>query len=208
MAVKQLYPRGDFPAPGLFRRVAGAFYDLMLCVALVMVLTLAYHQGVLRLIYGPEALQAMADAGQKMGLRPSMRWPLTGAALILASWLLVLVASNRNRSGSAFSFCGSLLLAAGTACAGLVALLAGPYTHAMDPTSHVYPAIVWLLVLWSALHIFVGLLMQLYCLARRLAGRMTAKHDIDIRNVTLYWHFLLATVLITVAVIAFFPELS
>ena len=64
MAVKQLYPSGDFPAPGLFRRVAGAFYDLMLCVALVMVLTLAYHQGVLRFIYGPEALQAMADAGQ------------------------------------------------------------------------------------------------------------------------------------------------
>lgn len=64
MAVKQLYPSGDFPAPGIFRRVASAFYDLMLCLALLMVLTLVYQQGVLRMIYGPEALQTMSDAGQ------------------------------------------------------------------------------------------------------------------------------------------------
>ena len=63
MAVKQLIPSGDFPAPGIFRRVASAFYDLMLCLALLMVLTLIYQQGALRLIHGPEALQAMSDAG-------------------------------------------------------------------------------------------------------------------------------------------------
>ncbi|HEX2139341.1 MAG TPA: cytochrome ubiquinol oxidase subunit I, partial [Woeseiaceae bacterium] len=139
---------------------------------------------------------------------PGMRWPLTGAALILTSWLLVLVAGNRNRHDRASSFYVSLLLAAGAASAGLAALLAAPYSHGMDPTTHVYPAIVWLLVSWSALHVFCGILMQLYCAARRLAGCMTANHDIDIRNVTLYWHFLLITVFITVAVIAFFPELS
>ena len=64
MAVKQLYPSGDFPAPGIFRRVASAFYDLMLCLALLMVLTLVYQQGLLRMLYGPEALQSMSDAGQ------------------------------------------------------------------------------------------------------------------------------------------------
>ena len=31
--------------------------------------------------------------------------------------------------------------------------------------------------------------MQLYCVARRMAGRMTARYDIDIHNVALYWHF-------------------
>ena len=40
MAVKQLHPSGDFPTPGIFRRVASAFYDLMLCLALLMVVTL------------------------------------------------------------------------------------------------------------------------------------------------------------------------
>ena len=63
MAPKQLYPSGDFPAPGLFRRVASAFYDMLLCLALLMVLTLVYQQGVLRSIYGSEALEAMSHAG-------------------------------------------------------------------------------------------------------------------------------------------------
>jgi cytochrome c oxidase subunit I+III len=69
----------------------------------------------------------------------------------------------------------------------------------------VYAAIVWVLVIWSAAHIGVGVIMQLYCLARRLAGRMTARHDMDIVNVTVYWHFVAVTVAITVAVIAGFP---
>jgi cytochrome c oxidase subunit I+III len=38
----------------------------------------------------------------------------------------------------------------------------------------------------------------------RGAGRMTARHEIDLGNVTLYWHFTLATALITVTVIAGF----
>lgn len=139
---------------------------------------------------------------------PGMKWPLTGAAFIGASWLLTCAARNRNRHDSPLTFYASLLLAVATACTGVAALVAGPYTHGMDPTSHVYPAIVWLLVLWSALHIILGVIMQLYCVGRRLAGRMTGKHDIDITNVTLYWHFVLITVVITVAVVAFFPELS
>jgi hypothetical protein len=41
--------------------------------------------------------------------------------------------------------------------------------------------------------------------ARRLARRMTARHDVDISVVTLYWHFNALTVAITVAVVAGFP---
>jgi hypothetical protein len=44
-----------------------------------------------------------------------------------------------------------------------------------------------------------------YCIARRVAGRMTAKYDIDIRNVALFWHFVALTTAITVGVIAGFP---
>jgi cytochrome c oxidase subunit I+III len=65
---------------------------------------------------------------------------------------------------------------------------------------------VWTLVIWTVLHIAIGFIMQLYCLARRLAGRMTARHDIDIANAVLYWHFVAVTVVMTVAVIAGFPE--
>jgi len=139
---------------------------------------------------------------------PGMRWPLTGAMLISAAWGLTCLARNRNRRDHPLAFHVSMLLAVATAGAGVAALLAGPLAYGMDPTRHVYPAIVWLLVLWAAVHVLLGVIMQLYCLARRLAGRMTASYDIDIGNVTLYWHFLLITVLVTVAVIAFFPDLS
>jgi cytochrome c oxidase subunit I+III len=66
---------------------------------------------------------------------------------------------------------------------------------------------VWLLVIWTALHAVLGVVMQLYCVARRQAGRMTGKYDIDIRNVVLYWHFVIITALVTVVVIAGFPIL-
>jgi cytochrome c oxidase subunit I+III len=89
-----------------------------------------------------------------------------------------------------------------------VALITGPWTTGLDPTSHVYPAIVWVLVIWTATHAAVGLVMQVYCLARRLAGRMDAQHDIDIANVVLYWHFVAFTSVITVAVIAGFPQVK
>ena len=58
-----LRPQGDFPTAGLIRRLAAIFYDFLLCVALVMVVTLAYQQGILRMIHGGDTLRAMAEAG-------------------------------------------------------------------------------------------------------------------------------------------------
>ena len=50
--------------------------------------------------------------------------------------------------------------------------------------------------------------MQVYCIARRAAGRMTARHDIDIHNVVVFWHFVVLTAVITAAVIGGFPLLK
>lgn len=63
MSRRMLHPQGDFPAAGLTRRLLAMLYDFLLCVALVMVVTLAYQQGLLRLIYGGEHLMAMSQAG-------------------------------------------------------------------------------------------------------------------------------------------------
>ena len=59
-----LSPQGQFPAAGLLRRLAAMFYDSLLCIALMMVVTLLYQQVLLRLIYGSEQLQTLADAGR------------------------------------------------------------------------------------------------------------------------------------------------
>ena len=76
----------------------------------------------------------------------------------------------------------------------------------MDPAEHVYPAIVWILVIWVIAHAAVGAVMQCYCLARSFAGRLTREHDTDLRNVVLYWHFLVITAIVALLVIGLFPE--
>ena len=136
---------------------------------------------------------------------PGVFWPFIAAVLVLGAWALTLLARRWNRRDWAVGFYTGLLSAVGLAVAGGGALLAGPWFTGLDPAGHVYPATVWILVIWAALQIVVGVIMQLYCVARRLAGRMTARYDIDIHNVALYWHFTALTVAITVAVIAGFP---
>jgi cytochrome c oxidase subunit I+III len=139
---------------------------------------------------------------------PGLTWPLIGGAAITIAWLLTCAGRTHNRRNRPAVFHAVMCLAAVAAIGGAAALLLGPYRHGMDPTAHVYPAIVWLMVIWCAAHVFLGVIMQLYCVARRIAGRMTARHDIDLCNSTLYWHFVLATVAISVAILAFFPVLS
>ena len=77
----------------------------------------------------------------------------------------------------------------------------------LDPTSHVYPAMLWALVVWTAVHVGAGAIMQGYCLAASVTGKMTPKHDADIWNVCLFWHFVVLTVLVTAATIGLMPRL-
>jgi cytochrome c oxidase subunit I+III len=138
---------------------------------------------------------------------PGLLWPALGVSLALAAWALALVARRLNRGDRGRLFQLALAAAAAAAIAGAAALVAGPRATGLDPTRHAYDAIVWLLCLWTALHLLIGLLMLAYCAARRLAGRMTARHEIDIANTVLYWHFAAFTAAVTVAVTAGFPLL-
>src|SRR5690606_32820069 len=92
-------------------------------------------------------------------------WPIVGLIAVGASWALTLLGRRLNRAGRGGAFYGALALGVGLAIAGAVALLAGPYVEGMDPTRHVYPAMVWLLLGWTALHVALGVVMQLYCVA-------------------------------------------
>ena len=139
---------------------------------------------------------------------PGVFWPSLGAALLLAAWILTVLARRWNRLDRGALFQAALLGAVASGIAGCGALLAGPWLTGLHPEAHVYAAIVWVLVIWTAAHAVAGLIMQAYCMARRLFGRMDARHDIDIVNVTLYWHFVAATAVVTVAVIAGFPLVS
>jgi uncharacterized RDD family membrane protein YckC len=101
MALKSLSPADHLGAPSRLRHLMATFYDFLLCIALVMVITLAYQQGVLRLIYGAETLQAMSEAGaldQDAGLSLlillslfgffGLFWTLKGQTLGMQVWRL------------------------------------------------------------------------------------------------------------------------
>jgi cytochrome c oxidase subunit I+III len=135
------------------------------------------------------------------------QWPLIAAALILLSWIFTWLGRYFNRKDIAPIYYFLLSMAFITGVAGSVALWWSPKSVQMDPTSHVYPAMVWILMGWTALHVLTGNLMQVYCMARRFFNKMTSEYDADITNVTLYWHFIALTTVITIAVTAGFPLL-
>ncbi|MDN2564881.1 cytochrome c oxidase subunit I [Aquibium sp. A9E412] len=136
---------------------------------------------------------------------PGTAWPSAAVALTAAAWAAMLAARALNRRGRAGTMRLALLAAMALAVLGAAAGLAGPWTHGMQPTTHTYPAIVWTLVIWIAVHGAVGVVMQAYCVARSLAGRLTREHDIDLENVVLYWHFMLVSAVLTFATVGFFP---
>ena len=139
---------------------------------------------------------------------PGWVWPAIAAALTIAAWGLTLASRLVNARGSIAAARWLLSIGMAAAAAAAAALLAGPWSTGLDPTSHSYQAIVWALVVWIALHVAAGIIMQAYCLARSVFGRMTPKYDADLWNVTLYWHFTGFCALVTAAVIGGFPLLA
>ncbi|MCV3241766.1 cytochrome c oxidase subunit I [Mesorhizobium sp. ZC-5] len=137
---------------------------------------------------------------------PGMPWPMTSAVLFLTAWAATFAARQLNARGFVAGMRIVLLLGLMLTLVASAAGFAGPWSHGMDPTAHVYPAIVWVLVIWVLAHAAVGAVMQAYCLARSFAGRLTPVYDMDIRNIALYWHFMAITAAIAFAVIGLFPE--
>jgi cytochrome c oxidase subunit I+III len=146
-----------------------------------------------------------AEFVQKTTGEPALLAYGIAIANIGLAWILTVRARDWNARGRVdllrLGLAGAVVLALG----GGAALLLGPYLDGLDPRLHAYPAIVWMLAIWAALHLAIGVLMQLYCLARSMAGYLTPKFDIDIRNVALYWHFAVVTGIMTCILIALFP---
>jgi cytochrome c oxidase subunit I+III len=136
---------------------------------------------------------------------PGLLWPGTGAALLAAAWLLIVLARRWHERDHAVRFYAAVASSAALAVAGGAAFLAGPSLNGLDPTADAYSAIVWLLAIWTVGLVGVGLVMDAYCLLSRLRGRMTARHGIDIENTVLYWHFATLTAVLTVLVVSGFP---
>jgi cytochrome c oxidase subunit 1/cytochrome c oxidase subunit I+III len=137
----------------------------------------------------------------------SVALALLALLALAAAWALTLAARmlNKREKGALAMLC----LSAGPvlALAGGAALVASVRLPGLDPKAHVYPAMMWALVVWTAAHVVVGVLMQLFCLVGLLTNDFTPRHDAPLWNVALFWHFLGLTVLVMVAVVAGLPRL-
>jgi len=136
---------------------------------------------------------------------PGLLWPALSLALFLAAWIASQMALSINKAGGVLLARALIGGSAVLAFAASAAILAGPYLNGLDPVVHVYPATVWVLVIWTAVHGAAGALMLIYCLVRSFAGRLTPEFDIDIANTALYWHFMAATALIATVAVALLP---
>ena len=136
------------------------------------------------------------------------QWLSIAAFLLIVAWALTLFARRINRTTKAATFRYALYAGMTLATLGILAMLAGPWTSGMDPTVHVYPATVWAIIMWTALHNALGVIMQAYCIARSYAGRLTAEYDLEIWNVTLYWHFCCFCTVVALAALVGFPYLT
>ncbi|HEX5789135.1 MAG TPA: cbb3-type cytochrome c oxidase subunit I [Woeseiaceae bacterium] len=149
-----------------------------------------------------------ADAGffSAAGRHPDVVWLGAAALLLVVAWLATLAADRLLGRLGKGGF--AALQGLGAVCAGLAAaaLLLAP--RGLDPTAHVYPAMVWLLAGWTGAHLALGILMQGYCIARRAFGRLSARYAIDSRNTILYWHYAAATGLVTLGLLVLAPELA
>jgi heme/copper-type cytochrome/quinol oxidase subunit 3 len=139
---------------------------------------------------------------------PGWAWPTVSAIFAATAWGATVAARELNAADRVPLARTALLGGFVSAALSAAALVAGPVTTGLDPTTNSYPAIVWALVVWIVLHLATGMLMQGYCLARSIYGKMTPRYDADIRNVALYWHFAGFSALLTALVIGGFPLLT
>ena len=139
---------------------------------------------------------------------PDAFWPMVALAIMLTGWAATVAARELHARSQVAA--ARLLLAVGMVASlgSAAAALAGPWASGLDPALHAYPAIVWTLAGWTAAHAVTGAIMQGYTLARSLAGRMTPTYDADLRNITVFQHFMALSALVTFPTIGLFPAVA
>ena len=138
---------------------------------------------------------------------PSIALTLTSLAAAFAAWFASVAAKKSNAASHAQQSELALLAGSAAAIAAAALTLAPPLLAALEPTDNAYSATVWVLCGWTAAHLLLGAVMQLYAAAHSWFGRTTTENSVVIWNVELYWHFALLTAALSAFITAGFPML-
>ncbi len=140
---------------------------------------------------------------------PGARLPGGGAwaaGLLLAASACMAWAVRRLRRPGQGWLRGAVLLA--VACTvGAFAVDLGSHLRAgLAPRQHAWGATVAALLAWQGLHAFVALAMGAFVIARSLAGLLRTDARATLDNTALFWHYLVAQGLATIALVRLLPR--
>jgi cytochrome c oxidase subunit I+III len=76
----------------------------------------------------------------------------------------------------------------------------------IEATRHSYGATVWTLLGYMALHVAIGAMMALWCIARLAVGMLDAWHCLTLRIALLWWRFTAPATVAVLLLIAGFPH--
>ncbi len=75
----------------------------------------------------------------------------------------------------------------------------------LDPTRHSFDSTVWAIIGYHLLHMGVGLVLATYTMARTLAGHLTSRHNTDLNNTALFWHYTVGIGIVSLLVLFLVP---
>jgi cytochrome c oxidase subunit 1/cytochrome c oxidase subunit I+III len=138
---------------------------------------------------------------------PDALWAALAAVCFALAWAATVAARHVNRRGRARRARGLIGAGVVLACGAGGALWLSVLVPGLEPVSHAFPAVMFALVVWTGAHAALGAVMLLYCLAGSWFGKLTPRYDADLRNTTLFWHFLTLSGIITALLLGGFPRL-
>ncbi|MDX0893748.1 cytochrome c oxidase subunit I [Sinorhizobium medicae] len=140
---------------------------------------------------------------------PPIGWPVASAALLLAgSGILWLVSRKLQQyAASRLAMSAALLLSLVCLSAAFMLETGGHLTTGLDPGENAYGAMVYLGAVLFAQLVLALLIMDLFTLARHLAGKLDAVRRVTYDNYALLYHYTVAQSLLGLGLIHGFPRL-
>jgi heme/copper-type cytochrome/quinol oxidase subunit 3 len=148
-------------------------------------------------VWPPEGITGNLDAGT--ALFAAVLLALSAGAITLAPF-----ADRADRRVLMIGMLGAATLLGGGSIWFLIDLLRA---SGLDPTVHAYTALVWMMVVWPAAHIALGMIMALFSLTKaavRPRG-LAWSHAVD--TTALWWGWSVIQILVSLAIIVFYPQL-
>jgi cytochrome c oxidase subunit I+III len=139
---------------------------------------------------------------------PEFLQPALAGACVVAAYILFEGADrlNQRRHRTVTSAC----LVAAAILAAIALAIGWIWLRGLgaDPTAHSYGAAVWTLLGYGALHVAIGGVMALWCVARIALGMLDSWRCLTLRICLLFWRFTVLATLITLLLVAVWPHVA